>query len=201
MNYCHAEYSRHYSSNNTVFTTLTGKSDQIHQRYGNTTSEKRVSAKILPFIVAFALSSSNAFASINTEVSTAKNGYSVNCNSIEDSGLISEVFALERKLSLSIASLAALLDVERKTIYNWKKNPNCKLNEKNAKRISVLLKFFDTLDEGHSKVIAKFLFKKGAIKEFSEAILRKNIDLGELTSLYDEYWIKIEGAYKRSLIV
>jgi hypothetical protein len=200
MSYCSLEPSRHYSSNNAVFTTLIKNPYEEHLRFENTTSEKRANTKIIPLLFVFALGSSNAFASINFEVPSAQVESSINNNSDEDNGLVSDIFILKKELSLSVASLSALLNVERKTIYNWKKNPNSKLNNKNIGRTKALLSFFNGLDYGHKGLIGKFLFKKNAIREFSDAVTRRDIDLEEVASLYGKYWIQIEGAYKRSLM-
>jgi|TARA_R110000868_G_scaffold373866_2_gene638197 hypothetical protein len=194
------EPSRYYSSNNTVLTTLTKNSHEEHLMFENTTSDKKSNTKIIPLLVAFALGSSNAFASINFEVPSAQVEYSINNNSDEDNRLVNEIFTLKKELSLSVASLSALLNVERKTIYNWNKNPDSKLNNKNIGRIRALISFFNSMDYGHKAVIGRFLFKKNAIREFSDAVTRREIDLDEMATLYDKYWIQIEGAYKRSLV-
>ncbi|HCG7082749.1 TPA: hypothetical protein NJ353_003202 [Vibrio parahaemolyticus] len=98
------------------------------------------------------------------------------------------------------SQLASILRVERKSLYDWKKNPDVNVREATRHRVENLEQFISTMDVGHSQYIAKLAFGSNGHKDLADALLAENMDLSYLEQLYDKYWIEFDGFYTRAQI-
>lgn len=105
-----------------------------------------------------------------------------------------------KNISLNKSQLASVLRVERKSIYDWKRNPDVKVREITRKRVVELENFVSSMDEGHSQYLAKLAFGSNGHEDLAKALLSEELSIDLLNSLYDEYWVEFDGYFTRSRI-
>ena len=111
----------------------------------------------------------------------------------------SDALKLQKYFGFNVAQWAALLGVERKTIYNWKKSPQTQLQEKNVRQIEALKVFADEIDQQHAPYMAKLLFGKQADGVFVDAFNQALQSSHDLEAFYDKFYTHIDGFVKRKL--
>lgn len=104
---------------------------------------------------------------------------------------------LKSSFGFKTSQWAAILQVERKTLYNWEKNPETKMQAKVAERLLALKEFHDSIDSEHAMFISKMTFGKHSDGDFLSAFNDKDMTLRSLTEVYDDHYIEIDGLYKR----
>ena len=68
------------------------------------------------------------------------------------------------------------------------------------KRLDILYEFITNMSDGHPNFIRKIAFGPNYKIDFALALTKDNINIVELESLYDKYWLEFDGYYKRSLL-
>lgn len=104
---------------------------------------------------------------------------------------------LQTSFGFKTSQWAAILKVERKTLYNWEKNPETKIQAKVVERLLALKEFHDSIDKEHAMFISKVTFGKHSDGDFLSAFNDKDMTLQSLTEVYDDHYIEIDGLYKR----
>ncbi|MBS0880171.1 hypothetical protein JK231_06075 [Pantoea sp. JGM49] len=104
---------------------------------------------------------------------------------------------LKEQFGFKTAQWAAILQVERKTLYNWEKNPETKIQNKVVERLMLLQKFYEGMDKEHAMFLSKLTFGKHSDSAFLNAFNDANVSFESLMGLYDEHYIEIDGLYKR----
>ncbi|EKO3786479.1 hypothetical protein V9R59_002751 [Vibrio harveyi] len=110
------------------------------------------------------------------------------------------VSGLADKLSLNKKQLAGVLNVERKSIYDWQKKPDVNVREATRLRVEMLEEFANSLDEGHSKYVSKLAFGSHADQELAQLLVLEDTSLDQLQDTYDRLWLKFDGFAARARI-
>ncbi|HIH9744194.1 TPA: hypothetical protein ACYU6U_002834 [Klebsiella pneumoniae] len=122
----------------------------------------------------------------------------------EDDGSKSQIHALsselQKKFGFKKAQWASILNVERKTLYNWESNPNSTPHIKVWHNLKTLDKFASEIDIGHAPYISKMTFGKGRKQEFTQAFTTQPLSFESMISVYEKYYTEIDGFYKRQLL-
>ncbi|MBP6518336.1 MULTISPECIES: hypothetical protein [Gammaproteobacteria] len=105
---------------------------------------------------------------------------------------------LRKKFGLKVSHWAKILRVERKTLYNWDKNPNVNIQGETALRISVLNEFARSFRREHKDYFAKMLFGRLANKGLLAAFTAPKLDLDVLLEAYDSVYAQLDGFVVRS---
>lgn len=104
---------------------------------------------------------------------------------------------LKEQFGFKTAQWAAVLQIERKTLYNWEKNPETKIQNKVVERLILLQQFYKHIEQEHAMFISKLTFGKHSDAGFLNAFTDTNMSLESLAQLYDDHYIEIDGLYKR----
>jgi len=104
---------------------------------------------------------------------------------------------LKEQFGFKTAQWAAVLQIERKTLYNWEKNPETKIQNKVVERLMSLQQFYKGIEQEHAMFISKLTFGKHSDAAFLNAFTDTNMSLESLMQLYDDRYIEIDGLYKR----
>lgn len=118
-----------------------------------------------------------------------------------DNHIIKKSFSLKDSFGFSkIAQWASVLNVERKTIYDWQKNPKKNVHERIAKRIEALDVLHADMLESHRKYLALFSFGKYSDPILKNALIEEPMDKEKLLESYDRLFVKFDGlAVRKSL--
>lgn len=100
---------------------------------------------------------------------------------------------LSDDFNLNKSQLAAILNVERKSIYNWKNNPQQGVRAVTIRRVDILERFRDSMDAGHQKFLSKMAFGALGHKELAKSLLQSELAIEQLVTLYDQYWVEFDG--------
>jgi hypothetical protein len=139
---------------------------------------------------------------VETTVSTTnKATYSIaqakNAVQVENT-LTSTSQKLQKEFGFKTAQWAATLQVERKTLYNWIKNPDTKVQDKVAKRLSIFSDLFEEMDTGHAHYLASFAFGRYKDAEITAALTEDVLSLETIVSNYERLYSEFDGKYKRN---
>ncbi|MGR5048161.1 hypothetical protein ACPV3P_05390 [Photobacterium damselae] len=104
---------------------------------------------------------------------------------------------LQNTFGFKTAQWAAILQLERKTLYNWKKHPETVVQKRTQERIETLASFAEEIDEGHQRFISKISFGRYSEPSLREALVSQNLNLNNLIEAYDYLYAKLDGHYKR----
>lgn len=104
---------------------------------------------------------------------------------------------LQNAFGFKTAQWAAVLGLERKTLYNWKKNPNTTVQKRTQERIVTFEAFASEIDKEHQRYISKISFGRYSEPAFREAVLSTDLDCNSLLEQYDRLYAKLDGQYKR----
>jgi hypothetical protein len=139
---------------------------------------------------------------VQTTVSLSDNAnYSIashtNAEPIKSS-LITASQKLQKEFSFKTAQWAAVLQVERKTLYNWIKNPETKVHDKVANRITIFNKLFEEMDTGHARYLASFAFGRYKDAEIGNLLIDENLSINEIVEHYERLYSEFDGKHKRN---
>lgn len=110
-------------------------------------------------------------------------------------------FKLQKELGFTkVSQWAAVVHVERKTIYDWQKNPNTKVQAKIVDRISTLDQFNSELTDSHRKFLAKMTFGKLSDDELRSELTKETLDISKLLEHYDRLYLEFDGLAKRQFL-
>lgn len=174
----------------------------------NTTSTSWLGVKFAKIaLIATLLFSTGGLTTNQHSVSVKVRGPSANARSIilNAQGSVSETNTaspnlsnfLKEQFGFKTAQWAAILQVERRTLYNWEKNPETKIQNKVVERLMLLQKFYEGIDKEHAMFLSKLTFGKHSDSSFLNAFNDANVTFASLMDLYDERYIEIDGLYKR----
>ncbi|MFR0654923.1 hypothetical protein SB719_09985 [Pantoea sp. SIMBA_079] len=104
---------------------------------------------------------------------------------------------LQKSFGFKTSQWAAILKVERKTLYNWEKNPETKMQSKVVERLLALKGFHDSIDKEHAMFISKMTFGRHSEGAFLSAFNDNDMTSQSLNAVYDDHYIEIDGLYKR----
>ncbi|EPQ5995042.1 TPA: hypothetical protein QHK14_003563 [Klebsiella pneumoniae] len=107
---------------------------------------------------------------------------------------------LQHEFGFKKAQWASILNVERKTLYNWEEKPDSTPHAKVMINLEVLKHFSEEIDKGHAPFISKMTFGKGRKDEFTQAFTRQPLSIESMVSAYEKYYTEIDGFYKRQLL-
>lgn len=96
------------------------------------------------------------------------------------------------------SQLSAVLNVQRKSIYDWQSNPSVEVRLATVYRVQTLEDFAAYMDNGHSRFLSKLAFGSLGHKDLAQEITKDALDLTQLKALYDNYWLEFDGMYKRA---
>ncbi|UJS25337.1 hypothetical protein [Thiothrix winogradskyi] len=96
------------------------------------------------------------------------------------------------------SQLSAVLNVQRKSIYDWKSNLSVEVRSATVDRVQTLEDFAAYMDNGHSRFLSKLAFGSLGHKDLAQEITKDALDLTQLKALYDNYWLEFDGMYKRA---
>lgn len=102
------------------------------------------------------------------------------------------------KLGLKTAQWANLLRVERKTIYNWKKNPNVRVRSETYDRIQILDAFAGEFRFEHKKYFSKMLFGRNFERDLLAEFIKPKLELAKLLAAYDKVYAQLDGYATRA---
>ncbi|MEY0961589.1 hypothetical protein AB7188_22210 [Providencia rettgeri] len=105
---------------------------------------------------------------------------------------------LREKFGLKVSHWAKILRVERKTLYNWDKNPSVNIQGETALRILTLNEFARSFRVEHRDFFAKMLFGRLANKGLLAAFTAPKLDLEKLLEAYDSVYAQLDGFVVRS---
>jgi hypothetical protein len=139
---------------------------------------------------------------VKTTVSASNNAnYSIashtNAEPIKSS-LITASQKLQKEFSFKTAQWAAVLQVERKTLYNWIKNPETKVHDKVANRITIFNKLFEEMDTGHARHLASFAFGRYKDAEIGNLLIDENLSINKVVEHYERLYSEFDGKHKRN---
>jgi hypothetical protein len=191
--------------------STTTKSTELTSKYG--VEESGTVIKSICTTTAFALLALTNFVAqpddlrlgntqVQTTVSISDNAnYSIalpkNAEHIKSS-LITESQKLQKEFSFKTAQWAAVLQVERKTLYNWIKNPETKVHDKVANRITIFNKLFEEMDTGHAHYLASFAFGRYKDAEIGNLLIDENLSFNEIVEHYERLYSEFDGKHKRN---
>lgn len=139
---------------------------------------------------------------VKTTVSTSdKANYSIavpKSKEVIKSSLITESHKLQKEFGFKTAQWAAVLQIERKTLYNWIKNPETKVHDKVANRITIFNKLFEEMDTGHAHYLASLAFGRYKDVEISNSLMNDNLSFDEIVEHYERLYSEFDGKHKRN---
>lgn len=104
---------------------------------------------------------------------------------------------LKKEFGFNTAQWASILQVERKTLYNWEKNIDTRIQQKVLNRLTALDEFYSEIDSEHAKYIAKATFGKKSFPTFTTVITSDPLIANDLVSVYEEMYAEFDAIYKR----
>lgn len=104
---------------------------------------------------------------------------------------------LQSTFGFKTAQWAAVLKLERKTLYNWKKNPSTTVQKRTQERIDIFEAFANEIDEEHHRYISKISFGRYSESAFRDVLVSTNLSYEALVAQYDRLYAKLDGQYKR----
>lgn len=104
---------------------------------------------------------------------------------------------IQAKFGFKTAQWAAVLNVERKTLYNWQKNPETSVQKRVAERINVFADFAQEIAAEHLRYIPKLAFGRYLDKQFSEHLQASPLELDDLVDDYYRLYSELDGFFKR----
>jgi len=204
-----SKYSARIDSATQVSTTI--KSTELTSKYG--VEESGTVIKAICTTTAFALLVLTNFVAqpddlrlgntqVQTTVSISDNAnYSIalpkNVEHVKNF-LITESQKLQKEFGFKTAQWAAVLQVERKTLYNWAKNPETKVHDKVASRITIFNKLFEEMDTGHAHYLASFAFGRYKDAEIGNLLIDENLSFNEIVEHYERLYSEFDGKHKRN---
>lgn len=111
-----------------------------------------------------------------------------------------EVLELGKSFGFSNTKWAEIFGVSRDLVQKWAANATVRLQQKNVERATTFKDLKNYMKQEHVPYLAKLTQGFLEVEELSEALRDKSSTSEELTALYDKYYSKFDGAYKRSLI-
>ncbi|OUS15265.1 hypothetical protein A9Q88_11965 [Gammaproteobacteria bacterium 50_400_T64] len=120
-----------------------------------------------------------------------------NCIDAESESIAHLSSRLQAGYGCNIAQWAALLKVERKTIYNWKENPETRPQLRHNARLKVLEAFLGEIDPGHGPYIIKAAFGRRPNIALAKTLTGEPLELDALTNHYNNLYSELDGRYKR----
>lgn len=105
---------------------------------------------------------------------------------------------LQKEFGFKTAQWASVLKVERKTLYNWIKNPDTKIQGKVVHRLSVFENLSKEMDKGHANYLASFAFGRHRNTEVTTALTENNLSLGKILAVYENLYSEFDGKHKRN---
>ncbi len=115
----------------------------------------------------------------------------------KDEMQLERCFELQKKLGFNTAQWASVLGVERKTLYNWKKQPQTQVQERTVDRIKLWAEFADYIEAEHRPYLAKYAFGRNGDKNMASLLLDDTKSLTELNEAYDNAYTRIDGFMNR----
>lgn len=126
----------------------------------------------------------------------------LNSASIEKAGdaesFYDRVKNIMNRFGLNKSQLSAVLNVQRKSIYDWQSNPSVEARLATVVRVQTLEDFATYMDNGHSRFLSKLAFGSLGHRDLAHEITKNTLNLAELQKLYDQYWLEFEGMCKRA---
>lgn len=111
-----------------------------------------------------------------------------------------QIVELGSSFGFSKIKWAEVLKVSRETVQKWSANAAANPHQTNVERAIVLNELKNYMVPEHVPYLAKLTQGFLEIEELSLALTNKEVSQSELCSLYDKYYSKFDGAYKRSLL-
>ncbi|MBK8452959.1 MAG: hypothetical protein WAQ53_04675 [Thiofilum sp.] len=108
------------------------------------------------------------------------------------------VESIMTRFGFNKSQLSAVLNVQRKSIYDWKSNLSVEVRSATVDRVQTLEDFAAYMDDGHSRFLSKLVFGSLGHKDLAQEITKDALDLTQLKALYDNYWLEFDGMYKRA---
>lgn len=105
---------------------------------------------------------------------------------------------LMKNFGLNKSQLSAVLNVQRKSVYDWKSNPEVEVRTATVKRVQILETFAASMDNGHAMFLGKLAFGSLGHNDLAIAMTQEALNLTQLQTLYDNYWLEFDGMYKRA---
>ncbi|EQC1056677.1 TPA: hypothetical protein ACSC6I_003572 [Providencia rettgeri] len=100
---------------------------------------------------------------------------------------------LRQLFGFKTAQWAVILNVGRKTLYNWSNNPEGKIKSEAEDRLNILAEFSKEFRSEHSRYFSKLLFGRFSNKNLRETFTAKNLDLNSMLKAYDEVYGELDG--------
>ena len=104
---------------------------------------------------------------------------------------------LQKDFGFKTAQWAAVLNVERKTLYNWIKRPETSVQKRVITRLNALNQFLQEIDPEHTQYVPKFAFGRYPDHRLAEALKQRPLDLDNLIENYERLYADFDGRYKR----
>lgn len=117
-----------------------------------------------------------------------------------NSGFYGRVESVMKSFGLNKSQLSAVLNVQRKSIYDWQAKPEIEVREGTLKRVHALEELQNYMDEGHSPMTGKLSFGSLGHKDLASELISKSLDIVKLKKLYDRYWLEFDGLSKRAAL-
>lgn len=114
---------------------------------------------------------------------------------IQKSDLLRSAFGFKK-----IAPWARVLQVERKTIYDWMKRPGTVIHPRIIARIDALNELYRVMEPSHRKYVYTMAFGKWSDEDFTSLLLKSELDDKELVNSYDRLFMKFVGLEKREIL-
>ncbi|MEX9568015.1 hypothetical protein [Providencia vermicola] len=108
---------------------------------------------------------------------------------------------LRNKFGFNISQWAKILGVERKTLYNWKKNNEIRINKNIEENLNILNQFSREFDDSHKFYFAKMIFGNIYDEDLARAFTAPKLDLNVLLKAYYDSYSILDGYVTRSGIV
>lgn len=138
---------------------------------------------------------------VETTITTNKANYSIaaneNITKINNS-LVSESQMLQTEFGFKTAQWAAVLQVERKTLYNWAKKPETKIQGKVLERIETFKAILNDMDTGHAQFLASFSFGRYKDPEIGKELVNESLSFDKVIDHYERLYSEFDGKYKRA---
>lgn len=116
----------------------------------------------------------------------------------EKATLISQSIKLQKEFGFKTAQWATILQVERKTLYNWIKNPETKIQDKVAKRLTIFSELFEDMDTGHAHYLASFAFGRYRDAKMANVLTKNHLSFDQVVENYERLYSEFDGKYKRN---
>lgn len=111
-----------------------------------------------------------------------------------------DILKVREELGLSNVKLAKILNVSRESVQKWVSKPSTEPQQETLVRANALSDFSDAMKPVHRKFLGKLTTGILEIEELTAALESNDLNSESLTSLYNKYYLKFDGAYKRSLM-